>query len=536
VRPSTQQVWDWPAGGDAPPWGAQGERIAPCREGVGTMVYVPWKARRAARGRLAAWMVASTLAVSPLAAVALGVPTALAYGYGGALRVATTTVRAGSWLSVGVPAGADASGGTWTLVSPDSRLADDYPLFTAHGSGQTASVFFPAGLPAARYILVHDTNGSEYRPARDYVSRVITVTPFSGAFAQVIESTVTPFEAYLHYAATSVYGQNVRGQNQTIALYELSDVRNSDISTFDAIFGLPALELVRRQPQGRVGIVSAYASEATMDVEWAHAMAPDARIVLYIYRRPSVGSLAHAAELAAEAGDAAFSSSISYHELFGSGSYPGRVQTFDESTVQTAVQEGLGMFAAAGDHGEVTPSDFNSPNHFSWPASNPWVVAVGGTQLNLLGLESYWDQGERNGTLWAGAYGYTGYVAQDWETQEYTRSGLGFDLFRYMPDVSFLAWNAIGILNGKLTDWGGTSLASPAWAGIWALVRQYYRAQRGADANLLPAPELLYDLANDTQLPPAYLTQTPGTAAPYNPETGFGAPDVANLVYDAAQY
>lgn len=190
-----------------------------------------------------------------------------------------------------------------------------------------------------------------------------------------------------------------------------------------------------------------------------------------------------------------------------------------DQALTSAANDGMAIFAADGDHGTEVPGAT------SWPSSNPDVVSVGGMQYDTNG-QNYWNSGfdPNTGVVWAGGYGLTDYGAHSWQTS------LGYSEYRIIPDVSFLANNAMLVFNGSRYTDGGTSLASPCWAGIWALADQVYRSQTGQGLSG-EAAQVIYTVAADAQGDPAFF-QSKGTAATFYEGIGFGSPDVAAFVVD----
>lgn len=306
-----------------------------------------------------------------------------------------------------------------------------------------------------------------------------------------------------------VFQTGDEGQGQTIALFEYSNINWSDVTKFDSLYGLPPLNASEVMPHGNPGIVDPLdQQEATLDVEWAHAMAPYASITVYLYANPTPDDFNHAMEDADNNGDASFSLSYGKGSLANLGYL---TAPLDNLAIERASRDGLGIFVASGDYGKVSPD--STQLHYSWPASNEYVVSVGGTMFRK-GVEEYWaDSG------YSGTYGYTDYPMANWQAEEWVSLGLlhsaldalipGY-IHRYIPDVSFVADNVPIVLNGSVVTVMGTSIAAPCWAGVWALVDQNYAAINGVELSS-PAPEVIYTVANNTQVAPAFTDQSSGS-------------------------
>ena len=421
------------------------------------------------------------------------------------ITLPSRNLMAGGNLVASVPPSADPV--AWFL---QSSSGEDYPIFDA----RTASIDVPLAqaIPQGTYTL----DARDLTTGQSYTAAVQVVSTWS-------YSEVDPFQFANRYDVTPLYDSGYDGQGETIALFEESDVQPSDLASWDAAFGLPAPNISVIAPEGDPGIVttneggSSPLDEATLDVEWVHALAPYARIVIYAYPMTAgPDELAQAATSAAQAGDAAYSISFTV----GADGTVGQDQA-----LQSAVESGLVVFAATGDHGTT------SPPFQAWPSTNPYVVAVGGTEVSSSGSEAYWNQGYSQGVLWAGGYGTTDYPAPSWQEALTQQPG------RQVPDVSLLATNALDYEQGSWYVLGGTSLASPSWAAIWTLVSQYYQTVMGTRLTI-PAVEAIYGVAESSApqvtANPGFLLQPMGSPATLYTEMGFGPPLAMNLARDVA--
>ncbi|MBX5466021.1 MAG: S8 family serine peptidase [Firmicutes bacterium] len=442
------------------------------------------------------------------------------------------TVSAGQSITVAAPNAPPGASVFWFLISAETGAM--YPLLSA--TTTPAILQIPQALPGGLYTLEADIGAGPLRSM--WTGPALAVTPDAVVRSQITgQGLFDPFFVYRHYHVLPVFQQGDFGQGQTIVLYEASDVLWSDVAQFDMLFGLPPVSAATVAPDGPIGIVGAAQLEATMDVEWVHAMAPQAHLVLY--EAPYTGdAYNHAVRYAAAIGAAAFS--LSYYDPRGFRAEGYLTAPADNLEIERAAKAGVGLFAAAGDFGLAGTQD-----RLDWPAANEYMVAVGGTMITPLGQDVWW-QGVPY--PWdAGGYGFSDYPMARWQADEWVRLGLlGSPLdalvpglvHRYLPDVSFLAWNAPIVANGVLQPSGGTSLAAPCWAGIWALVQAHYAQTYGADLQGAIVPDVLYHVANATgpapEVLPAFLDQAFGWPAPFTAQIGFGPPNVANLVYDVA--
>ncbi len=238
--------------------------------------------------------------------------------------------------------------------------------------------------------------------------------------------------------------------------------------TFSVVYSTPAGGMTATAPAFDAG----WATEIALDVQWAHATAPLARIVLIEAADATTTSLLGAVKLANAMGPGAVSMSFGGNE--------GNWTTSVDSAFAGA---GMTYLAATGDSGAGV----------SWPAVSPRVVAVGGTTLAAAGV------GTRSETGWSsGGGGISAYVATPaWQAN--TVPGVGTLAHRAVADVAFNAnpstgqYVAVIAPGGSTASWlsaGGTSLSTPQWAGIIAMANAV-RAQ-SAKAALGAPHELLY--------------------------------------------
>ena len=197
--------------------------------------------------------------------------------------------------------------------------------------------------------------------------------------------------------------------------------------------------------------------EEALDVEWAHAVAPDANIILFEANSANFSDLLSAVQHAAgTAGVSAISMSWSGSEFSGESSY-------DSYFTTPSGHQGVTFLAATGDSGEPA----------GYPAYSPNVIAVGGTSLTLNSNGTYVSE-----TGWADSGGGISTQEAIPSYQVGNINGLS-STRRAAPDVSMDADPNTGVyvydsyyLSGSYLEVGGTSLATPMWAGLIAIANQ----------------------------------------------------------------
>jgi subtilase family serine protease len=301
-------------------------------------------------------------------------------------------------------------------------------------------------------------------------------------------------------SAYGLSGSSYDGSGQTVAVIDAyaSPTILSDVNTWSARRGLPTLKNgqfmqvvapgTMNRPNNNQQDPSGWYGEQTLDIEAVHGMAPAANIVY-------VGAPNNRQDL-----DAAMNHVVDQQlARIVTNSYgfstellpPGYVKPLNDTLIQAAA-EGIGVYFSSGDDGDET-ANFGFATT-DWPASSPWVTAVGGTALAVgrsgnRVFETGWGTSSyscnqttlactRQGWLYGAGGGTSVLFARPWyQNGTVTTTGRG------IPDVSALADPQTGMLVGQTQTFpdgayydeyriGGTSLASPIFAGIMALADQ----------------------------------------------------------------
>ena len=307
----------------------------------------------------------------------------------------------------------------------------------------------------------------------------------------------------------------------------------SDLHKFCVQYGLPETAgfFTKVNQSGGTSYPSGntdWGTEIALDVEWVHAIAPGAKIVLVEANSASDSDLINNAAVWARDHSGAAIITMSF----------GRSESSSDSALNS-------VFTNAPDHGITwlaSTGDDGSPGGF--PAFSPNVVAVGGTTLTAPGGVYASETG------WSGSGG--GISA--YESQPSYQQGLvvynGGNVIsqngkRVTPDVSFDADPASGVAvydsysQGTSTPWlqvGGTSLSSPAWAGLIAVVDEL-RANYGVP--LLDGLNGILPSLYNSLFAADYHDITSGSngyaaATGYDLVTGIGTPKANSLLVDLA--
>ena len=418
-------------------------------------------------------------------------------------------------------------------------------------------------------------------------------TPLSGASVPCLNGGLPcylPFELQAAYNFPSGPGAPT-GAGQTIVVvtaYGAPFLRD-DVATFGSLTGVPfapnlTVHTQQTAVQGATGSGQTYfwQVETDLDAEWAYAMAPQARIVVAVASSDDPRDVAQVMrEVLPRYPGAIVTQSFGMDET-GAASVPGLAAAFGPMYLDV-LRGGGTVLASSGDFGAsngtelegVTPSAMAA-----YPASDPLVLAVGGTEGNpypdglltdagTYGGEQAWNEISPSGFPGAGGGAPSAiFDAPPWQRSLHTKS-------RLEPDVSYNASLADGALvivscrpnraDGGVTldpscvdssrqgyiAVGGTSAGAPQWAAIVALANQVRAGQVRPPLGLV-AP-VLYDLARDprayardfhdvsagvntldlTALGAPAPSQFGFSAGPgYDLATGLGTPNVANLLVD----
>jgi hypothetical protein len=271
-----------------------------------------------------------------------------------------------------------------------------------------------------------------------------------------IVQNASPMNSPSGYSPTQIknaYGLPFSGgAGTTIAIIDAYFTQTiwNDLSLFSNQFNLPiptnnTFEVYNMSTT--IGVANnKWATETCLDVEWAHAIAPEAKILLVEAKSADSNDLISGIDYALSLpGVVAISMSWGIHEFSEETSYDS-ILTSNYGTV---------LFASSGDNGAGV----------DWPACSPNVVAVGGTTLNL---------NSTDGTVTSEvAWSRSGGGVSAYEPIPSYQSSYGLTTTnRAVPDVSYDANPSTGVSVCYNSQWivvGGTSVGAPQWAAIQAL-------------------------------------------------------------------
>jgi subtilase family serine protease len=397
------------------------------------------------------------------------------------------------------------------------------------------------------------------------------------------EDCYDPYQIRHAYNIDTLIGAGFDGRGKTIVIIDAFQSPNIvlELNTYIAFYGLPSLNglggpsnpslgtFTQIAPNGLTpfdptnGDQIGWAEEITLDVLWAHAIAPGANIVLVLAKSDADADLQSAREYAVanNLGDVISQSFGENESCMDPSLVAQQHQAFAGATLQN-----ITLFASSGDEGAGQGACTGSSlvKAVSTPASDPLVTAVGGTELNATGYcftvfgcnpatsplpgtyegEVAWNEG----ALGIGATG--GGFSVLYDEPSYQKGTIHGGKQRGVPDVSYTA----AVLHGVLTYvnipgipagfylFGGTSVGSPQWAAILSIADQ----KAGYDLGFIN--KALYHIG---QAPPHYSVSffdvtsgnntldgvTGFNAGPgWDPTTGLGSPKTDQLVSYLIQF
>jgi len=274
-----------------------------------------------------------------------------------------------------------------------------------------------------------------------------------------------------------------QGKGQIIALVDAYDDPNAeaDLAVFDRQFSLPDCTTANgcfrkifaagRKPSSDAG----WSMEIALDVEWAHALAPQAKIILVEAASNRMSDLLRAVDVAVQNGASVVSASWGCPEYSGERGDDGHFSV-----------NGVTFTVASGDNGTGV----------QYPSVSPTVVAVGGTSLTIsagnYGGESAWkgSGGGQSSVEYVPAF----QAAYPLPANSRGRRGVPDVSFDGDPYTGFAIYDSVGYQSFK--GWfevGGTSAGAPQWAALFAIANSMRVTSRKRLLNATPAT--LYALA-----------------------------------------
>jgi subtilase family serine protease len=321
----------------------------------------------------------------------------------------------------------------------------------------------------------------------------------------------SPENMYKAYNLSELYSHGWNGKGQSVVIVDAygSTTIAADLKTFSSTYGLPApnLKVIGKPvPPGTNSTIQGWMDETTLDVEWAHAIAPEARIVLIIAPTSDNDDLGAAITKAVTGGYGSVVSN-SYGEP-ESENAPSDFVPF-ESALKLAAVQGVAVNFSSADNGDFVLA--LGYTDVSYPASSKLATGVGGVSVFLNASQEMRFQMPWGTNLTAiadtDAAGNPPYVPPDVEGFIYGAGGGVSRAFskpsfqsslpgksRLIPDIGWVADPYTGVeiietdlsLKEQFVDViGGTSVACPMFSGLWAVAAQKHGGALGQAARKL---------------------------------------------------
>ncbi len=393
-----------------------------------------------------------------------------------------------------------------------------------HYRGRVGAVHIPAELSG----IVTGVFGLDNRPQAKPHFRRRTAQP--GVAAHASSVSYTPIQVAQAYNFPS----GLDGSGQTIALIELGGgYRSRDLSSYFKKLGIKQPKITAISVDGghnkATGDPNGPDGEVVLDIEVAGAVAPASKIVVYFAPNTDAGFLDAITKAVHDTNNKPSVVSISWggpEESFTQQS----LTAYDEA-FQAAAALGVTVCAASGDNGS-TDGVTDGKQHVDFPASDPFVLACGGTSLRITGktaVESVWNEQPQGGATGGGISDV--FALPDYQkTAEIPPSANDHKTRRGVPDVSGDADPQTGyeiFVDGQSSVFGGTSAVAPLISGLTARLNQ----QAGKAVGLLNP--LLYQQGEAAGV---FHDVTQGNngayaaAAGWDACTGLGSPDGTKLL------
>jgi subtilase family serine protease len=398
-----------------------------------------------------------------------------------------------------------------TIGQVETAFRTQIHSFLENGEGHISNVSDPQ-LPAAISSMVVGVRGLNDFKLRSHAAVRPAITSTAGTGNHFL----APGDFFTIYDVAPLLSQSINGTGIAIGIVGRTDISTADVATFRSLSGLPANPPQIVQATGyRSGTRSTNdLTESQLDVEWSGAVAPNATIK-FVTVGTSTTTDVDDALIYAVANNVAPIISMSYgncESVWGQSSINTLNLTFQQANAQ-----GITVIAASGDAGATDCDSAGIASEglaVDFPASSPFVTGAGGTMFSgdVSNSSQYWNSSNTaNGTnsyagsvksyipespwnetnsttgLTAGGSGGGGASAFFAKPAWQAGTGVPADSSRDVPDIALAAaashdpylicsqgsctngyTNASGVYNVV----GGTSAASPSFAGIVALLEQ----------------------------------------------------------------
>jgi hypothetical protein len=337
-----------------------------------------------------------------------------------------------------------------------------------------------------------------------------------------------PSGSFMGYDFRKAYapGVTLTGAGQSVGLLQFDGYFASDIAAYVTQAGLPGVPLQNVLINGYSGNAGVNNTEVALDIEMAISMAPGLDRVLVYEGSITTPPISILNRMATDNAAKQLSASWTW----------GTLEPGTEAIFQQFAAQGQSYFNASGDDDAYT-------GRIDAPADNPYITIVGGTELTTgasgtWSSETVWNWNDGTGS---GGGISTTYTIPSWQQGISMTANHGSTTRRNIPDVALTA-DSVWVIynNGSSGAFGGTSAASPLWAGFAALINQQAVARGlptvgflnpavyaiGASSSYATAFHDITTGNNTSTVSPTNFQAVPG----YDLCTGWGTPNGQPLI------
>lgn len=396
-----------------------------------------------------------------------------------------------------------------------------------------------------------------------------------------------PYQMRVAYGFDSLINAGKDGTGKTIVLIDAFQYPNveSSLNSFINFYGLTPVNsgpgtpsFTQVAPDGLTpfdpsdSVMVGWATEIALDVQWSHAMAPGANIVLVLAKDETDPSLISALNYAIDnnLGDIISMSFGENDTCVNAVDMTGYHQAFVNAT-----KKGITLLASTGDFGaaQISCDQTTVVKGTSYPASDPLITAVGGTELNAAKYCLLSEGCDPNANPPFGTYlsevawnepsigASGGGFSSVWERPHYQTRALpeGTQKQRGIPDVSYNAGGNTGVLtyidippvnNAGFYIMGGTSAGSPQWSALTAIAAQAVGHNYGfinaalykIARNWMDYANTFHDITSGNNSVVVQINSSIVSITGYNagvgwdPVTGLGSPKASGVVSELPMF
>lgn len=357
-----------------------------------------------------------------------------------------------------------------------------------------------------------------------------------------LQNTILPKDVANAYGYSQLWQQGLNGENMTVNLVEIDGSYSSDVQNYRNCInfkGHISVVNVDGHPSDALG-------ESTLDIQMVAGLARSANIVVYQTDGNASNDVwTNVNDMLQQISDNNVNNASSGQVVSVSlGAAEQEMSSNDAMAIDSSLQqlikaEHMTVLIASGDCGAFTTRRYGQLS-VSFPASDPWATAVGGTILQTnsngsRGRETVWsdnsNQAKCTNQWGSGGGNSAAFQRQSWQNAPGVQNSYSTGR-RQLPDISAVAYALAVYFKGQWGAVGGTSAAAPIWAAGLALVNEGTIKQ---SRHFAYGPQMFYNVANKGSGAQPYFDVTSGNnlyfpATPgWDFATGLGTPNLPSF-------